>query len=60
MLIVNSQGIFGVYSSRSVQEYSQFYAIEEGADYALGILSAIYDQMDSAQKLVEKALLTWW
>jgi ATP-dependent protease HslVU (ClpYQ) peptidase subunit len=46
VLIANAQGIFGVSSQRTVQEFSKFYAYGSGSDYALGALYAMYDRPD--------------
>ncbi|MBI2925619.1 MAG: hypothetical protein HYY24_07940 [Verrucomicrobia bacterium] len=42
-LIANAHGIFGLYSLRSVQAYTRFYARGTGAHYALGAMFAAYD-----------------
>jgi ATP-dependent protease HslVU (ClpYQ) peptidase subunit len=55
-LIANAYGIFGAFSSHSVIEYSRFYAIGRGADYALGALEALYDSKKSSEELVQAAL----
>ena len=47
-LVANSHGIFGIYSLRSVQEYSRFYARGTGARYALGAMYAVYDDKDNS------------
>ncbi len=47
-LILNDSGIFGIYGMREVFEYSRFWAIGSGADYALGAMQALYDHSDSA------------
>jgi len=41
-LIANSTGIFGLYSLRSVQEYTRFYAFGSGYPFALGAMHAVY------------------
>lgn len=47
-LILNESGIFGVYGMREVFEYSRFWAIGSGAEYALGAMQAVYDNAESA------------
>ena len=47
-LIANPAGIFGVYSMREVFEYSQYWAIGSGHEYALGALYHAYGQYNSA------------
>lgn len=55
-LLVNPHGIFGVYSLREVFEYSRFWAIGSGADYALGAMHALYEQMDDAQAIARAGI----
>lgn len=55
-LIANQHGIFGAFSSHAVIEYSRFYAIGRGSDYALGALEAMYEREKSAENLVRMAL----
>lgn len=45
-LIANTCGIFGVYSMREVFEYSKFWAIGSGREFALGAMHAVYDRYD--------------
>lgn len=47
-LIANSSGIYGIYSMREVFEYTQFWAIGSGHEYALGALHHAYNRFDSA------------
>lgn len=55
-LIANQHGIFGAFSSHAVIQYSRFYAIGRGCDYALGALEAMYESKRSAEDLVRLAL----
>ena len=48
-LIANRSGIFGLYSLRSVQQYTKFYAFGSGWAYALGAMRAVYDLAGSAE-----------
>ncbi|WP_374339535.1 MFS transporter [Leeia sp.] len=48
MLIANPHGIFGVYSMREVYEYTRFWAIGSGREFALGAMHTVYDQLDDA------------
>jgi ATP-dependent protease HslVU (ClpYQ) peptidase subunit len=50
-LIANPYGIFGLYSRRSVQEYTKFYAFGSGSELALGAMWAVYDRLDSAEEI---------
>ncbi len=47
-LIVNATGIYGIYSMREVFEYTRFWAIGSGNEYALGALHHAYDRYDNA------------
>jgi ATP-dependent protease HslVU (ClpYQ) peptidase subunit len=47
-LICNENGIFGVYSLREVSEYTQYWAIGSGSEFALGAMHALYERLDSA------------
>lgn len=50
-LICNGKGIFGVYSLREVSEYTKFWAIGSGSEFALGAMHALYDRLDSAEDI---------
>ena len=41
-LIANEHGIFGVYSMREVFEYTRFWAVGSGREFALGAMHALY------------------
>jgi len=47
-LIVNSHGIFGVYSMREVFEYTQYWSIGSGHEFALGAVHFAYSKQDTA------------
>lgn len=55
-LIANPSGIFGLYSLRSVQEYSKFYALGSGQKFALGAMRAVYQKATSAEEVVRAGL----
>ena len=55
-LLATPQGIFGVYTLREVCEYSQYWAIGSGSDYALGALLSLYDRLDSAEEIARAAV----
>ena len=55
-LIANQYGLFGSFSSHDVIEYSRFYAIGRGCDYALGALEALYEKEKSSENLVRISL----
>mgnify|MGYP001827141358 CR=1 FL=1 len=50
-LIVNHSGIFGVFTLREVFEYSRFWSIGSGSDFALGAMHALYDGESSAEDI---------
>jgi len=50
-LIANPHGIFGLYSQRSVQEYTRFYAFGSGYKFALGAMWATYDHVETAEEV---------
>ena len=47
-LIANGSGIFGVYSMREVFEYTQFWAVGSGREFALGAMQVLYGRLRSA------------
>lgn len=47
-LIINSNGLFGIFSMREVFEYTQFWAIGSGHEFALGAMQHAYSRFDSA------------
>ena len=47
-LVANAHGIFGVYSMREVFEYTQFWAIGSGREFALGAMHALYARLRTA------------
>ena len=55
-LIANQYGIFGAFSHHAVIEYSRFYAIGRGSEYALGALEAVFEREKSSEDLVHIAL----
>lgn len=55
-LIVNPNGIFEIQSYREVYEFSKFWAIGNGHEFALGALYSIYDLYDDPVKITKIAL----
>lgn len=47
-LIMNPNGVFGLYSLREVDQYTRFWAVGSGADFALGAMRVAYDLLDDA------------
>jgi ATP-dependent HslUV protease subunit HslV len=52
-LICNPKGIFGIYSLREVSEYTKFWAIGSGSEFALGAMYALYDRLDTAEEIAK-------
>jgi ATP-dependent HslUV protease, peptidase subunit HslV len=46
-LIANRSGIFGVYSMREVFEYTKFWAIGSGREFALGAMHASFERLSN-------------
>src|SRR5664279_829930 len=55
-LIANPSGIFGVYSMREVFEYTRFWAVGSGREFALGAMHTQYDQLKSAEAVAETGI----
>lgn len=58
VLIANPYGIFGVYSLRSVDEYTKYWAFGSGTDYALGALYCTYDRLENPEEIARLAVET--
>jgi ATP-dependent HslUV protease subunit HslV len=50
-LLMSPKGIFGLYSMREVDEYTRFWAVGSGSEYALGAMQAVYDRLDTAEDI---------
>lgn len=50
-LIANASGLYGIYSMREVFEYTQFWAIGSGHEFALGALHHAYSHYASAEEI---------
>jgi ATP-dependent protease HslVU (ClpYQ) peptidase subunit len=57
-LIANTHGIFGIYSMREVFEFTQYWAIGSGHEFALGALQLEYTRSDSAVQIAHTAVET--
>ena len=55
-LIMNASGIFGLYSLREVDQYTCFWAIGSGAEFALGAMQVAYDLLDDAQAVARAGI----
>ncbi len=56
-LIMNSNGIFGLYSLREVDQYCRFWAVGSGSEFALGAMHAVYDQFEDAEQIAQAGIL---
>jgi ATP-dependent protease HslVU (ClpYQ) peptidase subunit len=52
-LIVNPHGMFGIHALREVTEYTRFWAIGSGSEYALGAMYTVFDDYASAEQIAE-------
>ena len=50
-LIASKHGIFGVHSLREVSEYTRFWSIGSGSEYALGAMFAVYENYETAEEI---------
>jgi ATP-dependent HslUV protease, peptidase subunit HslV len=55
-LIANASGIYGVYSYREVFKFERFWGIGSGRNFALGAMSAVYDQIDGAKTIARAGI----
>ncbi len=55
-LIMNANGIFGLYSLREVDQYSKFWAVGSGAEFALGAMHAAYEHFDEADAIARAGI----
>lgn len=52
-LIMNENGIFGLYSLREVEQYSRFWAVGSGSEFALGAMQTAYEIYDTAEQIAQ-------
>ena len=55
-VIANSSGIFGVYSMREVFEYTQYWAVGTGREFALGAMYSLYERLSSAEAVARAGI----
>lgn len=55
-LIGSPGGLFGLFRMRSVHQYTRFYAIGSGGDFALGAMRAVYDRIDDPVQIANVGL----
>lgn len=52
-LIANPHGLFGIHALREVTEYTKYWAIGSGSEFALGAMFAVYDEFETAEQIAE-------
>ena len=52
-MIANPRGIYGVYSMREVFEYTRFWAVGSGREFALGAMQALYGRLKTAEAIAK-------
>jgi ATP-dependent protease HslVU (ClpYQ) peptidase subunit len=57
-LIANSSGIFAIYSMREVFEYTQYWAIGSGHEFALGAMHQVYTRSEDAAEIARAGVET--
>lgn len=55
-LVANEYGIFGVYSMREVFEYTQFWAVGSGREFALGAMHTQYARLRTAAAIAKAGI----
>ncbi len=55
-LVANEHGIFGVYSMREVFEYTRFWAVGSGREFALGAMHAQYPKLRTAEAVAKAGI----
>ncbi len=55
-LMANPSGIYAIYSFRSAQQFSRFWAAGSGRDFALGAMTTVYDRYKTAEDIVKAGL----
>jgi ATP-dependent protease HslVU (ClpYQ) peptidase subunit len=57
VMIANSSGVYAVYSMREVFEFSRFWAIGSGRDFALGAMYTLYAKGRTAAGIAEAGVI---
>lgn len=57
-LIANASGIYGIHSMREVFEYTQYWAIGSGQEFALGAMHQCYPALDEAEEIARAGVAT--
>ena len=57
-LIINASGLYGIFSMREVFEYTQYWAIGSGHEFALGAMQYAYSRLDNAADIARAGVET--
>ena len=52
-LIASPRGIFGVYSMREVFEYTRFWAVGSGREFAIGAMHVLYGRLKTSEAIAK-------
>jgi ATP-dependent protease HslVU (ClpYQ) peptidase subunit len=55
-LVANPRGIFGVYSMREVFEYTRFWAVGSGREFAIGAMHSLYRRLRTAEAIARAGI----
>lgn len=55
-LLMTPKGIYGIYSLREVDEYTRFWAVGSGAEYALGAMLSVYERLETAEQIAQAGI----
>ena len=55
-MIANGNGIFGVYSMREVFEYTRYWAVGSGREFALGAMQALYGRLRNSAAVAKAGI----
>jgi ATP-dependent protease HslVU (ClpYQ) peptidase subunit len=55
-LLMNRSGIYGLYSLREVDQYTRFWAVGSGADFALGAMRVAWEMLDDAEAIARAGI----
>lgn len=55
-LVMNRNGIFGLYALREVDQYKRFWAIGSGGDFALGAMRVAWEMLDDAEAIARAGI----
>ncbi|MEO6927619.1 MAG: MFS transporter [Casimicrobiaceae bacterium] len=55
-LIASPRGIFGVYSMREVFEYTRFWAVGSGREFAIGAMHVLYNRLKTSDAIAKAGI----